>query len=226
MSAPAPTSTPTRTPASTSMSSLPVAVDHDESEEECCICLNVMSLPWKNPACTHSLCFLCVKGACVSQQKCPLCRADIDVREFDKAKMAVEASTDLYENERVRWMYQGKNSGWWLFEPRQNKELEEIYKTYRSDPDRYDRKQHALVIAALSYTFDFANKVQISARGNQRRIKRTTREKVAHKYSNRVKGIGGMQLQVVPATGAGSIAAMASPGVVEEEEEENEDENA
>jgi len=121
--------------------------------------------------------------------------------------MQVEASRDMYENEPVRWLYQGKNSGWWLYEPRHNKALEEIYQTYRSDPHGYDGSRHAVTIAALPYTFDFEHGVQISARGNRRRIQRSTRDTVAQQHHRVVKGVGGMQLQVTAAAAPPPVAA-------------------
>ena len=192
--------------------------DEEEEEEvmECCVCLEKMSLPWKNPNCTHAMCFLCIKAACTRSARCPLCRAEIDVDEFDKAQLVVDASANLYGEQKYRWLYKGgKAGGWWQFEMRQNEQIEQLFQLFLSNRDVYRRADHPLQIGATMYTYDFIAAKQINAAGRSRGIARSTQARLARDHGQIIKGIGGVKIVT---------KAKAKPTEVEAEVEEEEEE--
>jgi len=66
----------------------------EERNFECAICLLPYNLPVEIP-CGHRFCFLCIKGVCARNSRCPLCRQTVPADYFYEPKMLVAvASTD------------------------------------------------------------------------------------------------------------------------------------
>eukprot|EP01006_Ploeotia_vitrea_P035410 TRINITY_DN65873_c8_g1_i1.p1 TRINITY_DN65873_c8_g1~~TRINITY_DN65873_c8_g1_i1.p1 ORF type:complete len:288 (+),score=142.71 TRINITY_DN65873_c8_g1_i1:18-881(+) len=213
--------------------------DDDDDLEDCCICMEPMTLPFKTP-CGHTFCFLCLKGVSLrsqqniwggggggSKSQCPLCRADIDNKFFACATMDWRA----YQRQNVRsgadfqWQYKGRK-GWWLYESAQNAELEQFYADYLANSAaNQPSKTYDLMIGATRYSIDFDNMVQYpsNAKHKRRTIRRQQAKEVikqrdvkgqAGVYFKRTKSLEGLrrtrQQQQQPQAAAASAAAQNS----------------
>jgi muconolactone delta-isomerase len=113
-------------------------LNRSNSQVECAICLEQVDLPLEL-ACSHSFCYICIKGHLDAQRyhpTCPLCRAPIDpavlLAAVDyqawarrQARHAQRAGAVMYQ-----WKYSGANGSWWLYDERSNQELETMYAAF------------------------------------------------------------------------------------------------
>jgi hypothetical protein len=192
--------------------------DDVDVDDECCICMQPMSLPWKSSACTHLFCFVCLKAACGMQQQrgeaptCPMCRAPIDANELNRASISASNANTVPDGQAL-WFYRGRTGGWWQFETRQCVALEELWGIWQADPVAYDPTQHPLQIGAAHYLYDFASATQTSTvppgpdgLPRQRRIARAaSKQTLDVSTATQIKGVGGVRVLSV------AKAAAAAP---------------
>lgn len=144
------------------------------STPECAICLQRCVHPVRLPCC-HVFCFLCVKGASWQSKRCALCRQEIP-EDFldqpvlllpDELKAAASGASGSVESDGrdFAWYYEGRN-GWWQYDERTSRELEEALSS--------GRKSTEMLIAGFLYTADLENMVQYrqNEHGRRRKIKR------------------------------------------------------
>lgn len=149
---------------------------------ECPICLQEYVNPVQLP-CNHIFCYLCVKGAANTNNRCALCRQEISDEFFEKPFLLEkedEIEIALYDN-AYHWFYEGRN-GWWLYDQRTSEDIEIAYKN--------GQKQLELLIAGHLYMIDFDSMVQFRRNDiyKRRRIKRDTKD------NNFIKGVSGIQI--------------------------------
>ncbi|CAB3408239.1 unnamed protein product [Caenorhabditis bovis] len=162
----------------------------DESEE-CTVCANVMILPFTIPGCRHKFCYTCVKAVkLLSMGGCPMCRHPIDNQAVEKPSiLGVDLKMTLPESssengDQIFWLYAAKDRGWWRYDPRVEKYLEEAC-TKKLD-------YVEITICGSPYVVNLKNMIQCKKNGNPhltRRVKRVT----SHEFDQlRVKGIAGV----------------------------------
>jgi hypothetical protein len=112
------------------------ASEGNAEEEECCICLQSLSLPIQS-SCGHIFCWLCLKSVIESHSSyssnppaCPLCRARLDMKLLNQATVATDDYINQHNSIFYVWKYAGRSSGYWLFEDRANEEIEQSYQNY------------------------------------------------------------------------------------------------
>ncbi|XP_017034482.1 uncharacterized RING finger protein C02B8.6 isoform X2 [Drosophila kikkawai] len=101
---------------------------------ECPICLQTCIHPARLP-CGHIFCFLCVKGVAYKNRRCAMCRREIPAEFLDHPQLvngiedicATRATEDGYQ-----WYYEGRNGGWWAYDPRTNEDIEIAYAGYQT----------------------------------------------------------------------------------------------
>uniref|UniRef100_A0A146L5C5 E3 ubiquitin-protein ligase n=1 Tax=Lygus hesperus TaxID=30085 RepID=A0A146L5C5_LYGHE len=123
-------------------------------EIDCAICLQSCVHPARLP-CGHIFCFLCLKGVFRSCAKCAMCRRPIPrnyLETPDLLEIPMPASAPSGDEEEFHWFYEGRHGGWWQYEERMSRELEEQHK---SGSDKFET-----IICGHLYTIDFANHVQ------------------------------------------------------------------
>jgi E3 ubiquitin-protein ligase RNF146 len=148
---------------------------------ECAVCLQPCVHPVKLP-CSHIFCYLCVKGVANRSRKCALCRTAIPPDFVNKpqllCKKDVLNSSALEDG--TQWFYAGNNSGWWKYDPRTNKDIE----------DKYTEgiKKFEILIAGFLYVIDFEQMVQYrhTDTNKKRSIKRD------HEHKIPTKGVAGL----------------------------------
>ncbi|XP_035534074.1 E3 ubiquitin-protein ligase rnf146-like [Morone saxatilis] len=164
---------------------------------ECAICLQSCILPVCLP-CRHVFCFLCVKGASWQSKRCALCRQEIpedflerpvllSPEELKAAAAGVSRGVGTAVNPPgdSAWYYEGR-SGWWQFDERTSRELEEALSK--------GRKSTEMLIAGILYVADLENMVQYrrNEHGRRRKIKRDV-------VDIPKKGVAGLKLDPEPA---------------------------
>lgn len=181
------------------------------STPECAICLQRCVHPVRLPCC-HVFCFLCVKGASWQSKRCALCRQEIP-EDFldqpvlllpDELKAAASGASGSVEADGrdFAWYYEGRN-GWWQYDERTSRELEEAFSG--------GRKSTEMLIAGFLYTADLENMVQYrqNEHGRRRKIKRDI-------VDIPKKGVAGLRLDPdsvsAPTTRDGSDTAAAQSG--------------
>lgn len=152
-----------------------------ESTLECAICLQPCLQPVKLP-CSHTFCFLCVKGIALQRRPCALCRTDIPPDFLTKPGMFQAISSKVtggnVDSERQVWYYQG-HKGWWQYDERTSADIEEAYSKKEKSVD--------ILIAGSIYVIDFENMIQFQRFTNSRKRK-IKRDSVAAEK----KGVAGM----------------------------------
>ena len=114
---------------------------------------------------------------------CSLCRQEIPADYLDRSLVLEEAQADIDRqtegSQEWAWFYKG-GRGWWMFEERNNEELEEAF---RSGQQRME-----MMICGNLYVIDFVRQEQYqkNAPTRKRQIKRDL------KSSDR-KGVAGLQ---------------------------------
>lgn len=124
---------------------------------ECPICLQTCIHPARLP-CGHIFCFLCVKGVAYKNRRCAMCRREIPPEFLDHPQL-VNGIQDICKTKTTedgyQWFYEGRNGGWWAYDPRSILELEEAY--HSSSTTNYD-----ILICGSMYTIDFTQMVQFA----------------------------------------------------------------
>lgn len=185
---------------------------------ECAICLQSCVHPVRLPCC-HVFCFLCVKGASWHSKRCALCRQEIPEDFLErpvllspeelKAAAAGLSRSGAAGSECCRdyaWYYEGRN-GWWQYDERTTRELEEAFAK--------GRKSTEMLIAGFLYVADLENMVQYrrNEHGRRRKIKRDV-------VDIPKKGVAGLRLEpdvvsvpaLAPATPAASDRVSSADG--------------
>ncbi|XP_068433570.1 E3 ubiquitin-protein ligase rnf146-like [Clinocottus analis] len=176
---------------------------------ECAICLQSCVHPVRLP-CFHVFCFLCVKGASWQSKRCALCRQEVpedflerpvllSPEELKAAAAGVSRSgaTGSADRGDYAWYYEGRN-GWWQYDERTNRELEEAFAK--------ERKSTEMLIAGFLYVADLENMVQYrrNEHGRRRKIKRDI-------VDIPKKGVAGLRLDPEPVPIL-SVPALTSAG--------------
>ncbi|XP_015250885.1 PREDICTED: E3 ubiquitin-protein ligase rnf146-like [Cyprinodon variegatus] len=160
---------------------------------ECAICLQSCVHPVSLPCC-HVFCFLCVKGASWHSKRCALCRQEIPEDFLERPVLlsleelkAAAAGLNLNGSESrgdYTWYYEGRN-GWWQYDERTSRELEEAFMK--------GRKSTEMLIAGFLYVADLENMVQY------RRNEHSRRRKMKRDVVNiPKKGVAGLRLDSEP----------------------------
>ncbi|KAM4713668.1 E3 ubiquitin-protein ligase rnf146-like isoform 1-T2 [Anableps anableps] len=170
---------------------------------ECAICLQSCVHPVRLPCC-HIFCFLCVKGASWHSKRCALCRQEIPedflerpvLLSLEELKAAAAGLNRGGSESRgdYTWYYEGRN-GWWQYDERTSRELEEAFMK--------GRKSTEMLIAGFLYVADLENMVQYrrNEHGRRRRMKRDV-------VNIPKKGVAGLRLE------SESVSVPALPAVV------------
>uniref|UniRef100_A0AAQ4R3Z9 E3 ubiquitin-protein ligase n=1 Tax=Gasterosteus aculeatus aculeatus TaxID=481459 RepID=A0AAQ4R3Z9_GASAC len=165
---------------------------------ECSICLQSCIHPVRLP-CLHVFCFLCVKGASWQSKRCALCRQEVPEDFLERpvllspeelkaaasgASRSGASGSDSDSLGDHAWYYEGRN-GWWQYDERTNRELEEAFAK--------DRKSTEMLIAGFLYVADLENMVQYrrNEHGRRRKIKRDV-------VDIPKKGVAGLRLDPEP----------------------------
>ncbi|XP_037305716.2 E3 ubiquitin-protein ligase rnf146-like [Pungitius pungitius] len=163
---------------------------------ECSICLQSCIHPVRLP-CLHVFCFLCVKGASWQSKRCALCRQEVPEDFLERPVLLSPEELKAAASGAGRsgatgggslgdhaWYYEGRN-GWWQYDERTNRELEEAFAK--------DRKSTEMLIAGFLYVADLENMVQYrrNEHGRRRKIKRDI-------VDIPKKGVAGLRLDPEP----------------------------
>ena len=143
-----------------------------ESENDVCpICYEEKYLEFSS-VCGHSFCYLCLKQALIVNNKCPMCRTELSRDLIEEA----EGCEDI----KGKWMYSGRNNGWWYYDKESDKIIE----------DHYQRQDQlfSVEIMGKNYSIDLDNMTQTAPNNFVRQIKRKCDEE------DIVKGIAGLQI--------------------------------
>ena len=123
--------------------------EEEKTEDFCPICYDKPLHPVTLP-CGHVYCFLCGKGLVESgTSQCAMCRSVIPRDFFKHPNTSVEVEE---EGQDFFWYYQGRN-GWWRFDERNNKDLEDSFQDKKE-------KVHFLICGHL-YVIDFKKMVSV-----------------------------------------------------------------
>jgi len=148
-----------------------------------------------------------------------MCRIEFSIEAIEQS-FVVPTNLESDEEQgqasaKYRWYYQGRNNGYWLYDGRTMKEIEEAYQ----DPER---KNIEVSVAGFLYIIDFERLVQFR-KADPNRIRKIKREE--HESPNKqlnVKGIAGLRLQSASQDGDSSLdsttheeAAAAAAGTSE-----------
>ena len=160
-----------------------VVSDEDCTEKrlECAVCLQQCVHPVMLP-CSHIFCYLCVKGVANRSKRCALCRTDIPADFVNKPKLVCK--NDLLNSSALddgtQWFYAGNSSGWWRYDPRTNRDIEEKFKE--------GAKKFEILIAGYLYVIDLEQMIQYrhSDMSRKRNIKRDMEDSIA------TKGVAGL----------------------------------
>ena len=166
-------------------------------ESDCAICLLPCTLPLSLP-CGHTFCYLCAKGIAFRSRRCALCRETIPDDVIAKphidlenaslphtagasSKVADDEADDCADQDAV-WYYEGHN-GWWQYEPRTNREIEQAYNA--------EKKSCEVLIAGFVYAIDLENMCQA------RRSQNTRRRRICRNLSPSAvrKGVAGVPFE-------------------------------
>lgn len=153
-------------------------------KDECLVCHNALVLPYTSP-CGHVFCYLCLKSKCEYNSVCPVCHYLIS---FDICENVENPAGSIYlESTKPTWLYQGRNDGWWRYDPVTDKILEEGYQNYLNE---HDSSTIDVTILNRSYIIDFEHMTQAPRFfGQTRGIKRVDEDN----DNIFIKGIAGLQ---------------------------------
>ena len=167
--------------------------------DECSICMETPELKWTLP-CNHSFCYLCLKGAIESANNgCPLCRGPIPNDVYENAKMKDMGSWTLeLENVDYRWLYSGRNDGWWAYSDSHNRIIEAAFKSFLQEEMLGDGGDDSVSINIYGkvYTISFTDMTQKSPYNDWRNIKRLAGDEDIENFDGKtLKGIAGIQVE-------------------------------
>lgn len=148
--------------------------------KECAICLEDIYLELELP-CKHKFCFMCIKQNIEISSTCPMCR-----KKFSSNILEKSSTKQLEEN--IKWMYRGRNNGWWCYTTYLNLQIEQRYQKYQKTLD-ISIREFQCEILGREYTINF-DKMTQDCDGNIRDIKRI---EDAVSDEDLVKGISGMR---------------------------------
>lgn len=120
-----------------------------------------------------------------------MCRLQFSIEEIEQS-IVIKESEEPPEREAF-WMYQGRNHGWWQYDERTTKDIEEAFQDE-------NKKFVEISVAGYLYVVDFERMIQY--RQNDvlriRKVKRESHEVAKSDLS--VKGIAGLRKQrILPA---------------------------
>lgn len=151
-------------------------------ENICCICLENVELKAESECCRQKFCFMCLKGAIIRTNKCPLCRKIIAHGSSIYLYKVSTPITGWY------WFYEDTNTPscpglWWMYDFRSNEILESAFMRHEEKID--------ILLCGFIYTIDFKKKIQYRKENTvkKRRIKRGL-------ASSEKKGIAGIPFDV------------------------------
>ena len=146
-----------------------------------------------------------IKAAFQRNSLCPLCRAPLDNDMYEAA--TIESFPEEDDGCDYYWIYKGRTTGWWRYDPITNQNIEDGYNKYiRSTTIQEDDSEeekipdqtidHTFItigILGRDYIIDFVGMVQKSShRGMSRRIQRIQKEQ---EIDNTIlKGIAGLRI--------------------------------
>ncbi len=168
--------------------------------DECSICLQPKELKWALP-CNHSFCYLCLKGSIEANSSgCPICRGPIPNDVYEKAKMKDMGAPEIeMEDVDYRWLYSGRNSGWWAYSDSHNRIIEAAFKSFLQEDllgGGDDTGSVNINIYGKNYTVNFTAMTQTSSHGDWRNIKRLASEEDLEGFDEKLlKGIAGIQVE-------------------------------
>ncbi len=125
-------------------------------EEPCCVCQEPCVNPVRLP-CSHTFCYLCIKGVAARSNKCALCRKHIPSGYLEDpqsllAKEQLKQELEEKKEKKMTWLYEAKNGGWWVYEQRTSTEIEQAYIN--------NKKSVRLQISGFYYVVDLEKMVQ------------------------------------------------------------------
>ena len=168
--------------------------DGDNQHLECSVCLQTPELKWTLP-CGHYFCYLCLKGSIEANDSgCPICRGSIPDDVYERARMDM----NLLDMEDVdhRWLYSGRNNGWWAYTDSHNCIIEAAYQEFQNEEGDSNSFSVDINIYGKNYTVNFLNMTQISPTGDWRNIKRLSADKPLDGSDGKsLKGIAGIQAE-------------------------------
>lgn len=174
--------TPSEAAAAPTSSSSPVS--GAPSKDICAVCLHPHVLPVTLP-CGHIFCYLCVKGFASRSRSCALCRDEFPRDFCDRPCVldpshVIELSQRAISSDGCQWYYSGAN-GWWQYEERIAKELEEAFAAKQSSV--------TICVSGYHYVVDFVEMVQYKESDpmRRRRVKRDAAD-------SQKKGVAGILL--------------------------------
>ena len=137
------------------------------SNQTCDVCYDFLQYPVNLP-CSHTFCFLCIKGAYFNNKLCPMCRSPIpdhiikrpQVQQSTNKKSqtinSTAPSSSSSSSSQIYWCYESRREQktWWKYDKRTSIELENLYQKYLTD---IGQTFHDLQIAGEIYTkiFEF-----------------------------------------------------------------------
>ena len=138
--------------------------------EACPVCLvDVPVVPIKLTCCStqdsqHHVCMLCLKSSLMNNRDtCPLCNTTMSrelIREIHTASIdSPETRDDAGDGSEIvfKWLYSGKNSGWWEFTSDDQETLEKGFSDFSQDPTK---DKISMSICGNTYEIDFDNMKQ------------------------------------------------------------------
>jgi hypothetical protein len=170
------------------------------AENTCTICFcNYEPEFFAELPCTHKFCYFCLKGTMNTSNylSCPLCRRTIPIEFFEHfTKIVKKEDLDNVTKYQSKWMYSGRNGGWWFYQKECDELIEKAWINYQnslSSPENVivdDQSEFNLMINGSEYNICFITMKQKSIRNNwhTRKIKREENAKIEDN-----KGIGGIR---------------------------------
>ncbi len=130
---------------------------------------------------------MCAKGLYAGgNQSCSLCRAPIPVGFFQRPNLLQRSRSDLAGAtagvNNWQWFYEARSGGWWKFEERTNREIEEAFNR--------DELEFDTLICGSLYTIDLVNLCQYK-KDDQMRTRKIKRDAVIAQC----KGVAGLVLK-------------------------------
>jgi E3 ubiquitin-protein ligase RNF146 len=160
-----------------------------DDEDICVICIDKPVNPFTLP-CKHFFCYMCIKRVTSDLKPCPSCNAIIPEFVLEKAKV----SNEIIKLEEIssKWLYSGRNSGWWYYSKEYDEIIEESWNKYKNLAEPGVTKSYVNInILGRNYKIDFYSMTQIANSGEIRSIKRIDQSEEENII---VKGITGLQI--------------------------------